>query len=334
PMALEASAVTFVVTGFSKFSGVEDNPTERLVEWLQQQVDTGVSAFGPGVEIHSTSILRVAAEDVDSYLSSLPQHFPVPRHSRPQQHPQPLSHQQQAPKPPPCGGQQLALPTHVDIQEANPWPEPVAAPLIPPAHPLQPLPAPLLSTPPAAAADAPAASVRQSPAPTQQPQQPPPPPQNHHNHHRNPHQQEPVVLLQLGVAYNASEYRLESRAYNCATFRVPDERGWQPQQQELDPGLGLGCCVGSNLPLMTLKERLAAAGHPVVVSEDAGRFVCNWTYYRACRLAEERRGWQALFVHVPPFEVFGEQAQRRFLLDVIRGIAEELLTQQQGQLAG
>lgn len=133
-----------------------------------------------------------------------------------------------------------------------------------------------------------------------------------------------IVLLNLGVAHTANEYRLESRAYNCATFRVPDEDGWCPTLAELEPGRGTEFWVGSQLPLEALRERLAARGHVVEVSTDAGRFVCNWTYYRACRMAEGC-GCQALFVHVPPFNVYGEEAQQVFLSDVIRSITDSFI---------
>ncbi|GLC65174.1 hypothetical protein PLESTF_000260100 [Pleodorina starrii] len=130
-----------------------------------------------------------------------------------------------------------------------------------------------------------------------------------------------VVLLHLGVATTATEYRLESRAANCANFRVPDERGWSPAMEEIEPGRGTDSWVGSGLPLAAVCERLAARGHNVMVSEDAGQFVCNWTYYRACRLAERYAGMQAVFVHVPPLEVEDEAKQRAFLLDAMREIA-------------
>jgi pyrrolidone-carboxylate peptidase len=128
-----------------------------------------------------------------------------------------------------------------------------------------------------------------------------------------------VVLLHLGVASTAKEFRIESRAYNCANFRVMDENGWCPQMQEIEPGLGLSSCVGSRLPLGAVCERLALCGYNVVVSEDAGQFVCNWIYHRACSLAE-RFGLEVVFVHVPPFEVYDEGKQQAFLRDTMRAI--------------
>ena len=41
------------------------------------------------------------------------------------------------------------------------------------------------------------------------------------------------------------------------------------------------------------------AGFPAIVSEDAGNYVCNATYYRSLR-ARHAKGRVVGFVHVPP----------------------------------
>ena len=46
------------------------------------------------------------------------------------------------------------------------------------------------------------------------------------------HQQyQHVVLLHLGVNYKGKGFQLESCAYNDATFRIPDEQGYQPKKE-------------------------------------------------------------------------------------------------------
>ncbi|PNH04199.1 Pyrrolidone-carboxylate peptidase, partial [Tetrabaena socialis] len=239
--AMAQPSTEFCVTGFGPFRGVGKNPTEQLVLWLQQQLEGGAlhEQLGPHIRVRNTSVLRVAADDVDAFLASL--------------------------------GPDLDAEAQQGGGAASPTP------------------------PPATDTDA------QAPFSRGEGRQ--------------------LVLLHLGVANEALQFRLESRAYNCATFRVPDERGWQPQEHELDPGLGTQSYCGTALPLGALAARLVAAGHPCTVSEDAGLFVCNWTYYRSCRHAQAR-GWHSLFVHVPMFAVVGEEAQRAFVLDVIRGIAD------------
>ena len=43
-------------------------------------------------------------------------------------------------------------------------------------------------------------------------------------------------------------------------------------------------------------------GIPAKVSNSAGLYVCNRTYYEALRLCNERLGMKALFVHLPLYE--------------------------------
>ena len=62
-----------------------------------------------------------------------------------------------------------------------------------------------------------------------------------------------------------------------ATFRVPDERGWSPIEQPIaseEPDLrhALQC----KLDLTFTKSVLEAQGFATIISDDPGRFVCNW----------------------------------------------------------
>ncbi|GIL86689.1 hypothetical protein Vretifemale_14887 [Volvox reticuliferus] len=235
--------VEFIVTGFSSFHGVDENPTERLAKWLRTSLQEG-RLKQQELEVRDIGVLRVAAKDVDAFFAQL-------AHQLEQATAQGVGTTCTGTTANEAGEDWITISTlHVDA--------------------------------------------------VLKPQR--------------------IVLLHLGVASGATEYRLESRAYNCANFRVADERGWCPVMEEIEPGRGSSLWVGSRLPLQTVCEHLAARGHNVVVSEDAGRFVCNWTYYRACSLAE-RYGVEAVFVHVPPFEVLGEKEQRAFLIDVMQVIA-------------
>lgn len=84
-------------------------------------------------------------------------------------------------------------------------------------------------------------------------------------------------------------FNLEARAVNNATFRSPDEDGWQPDCCPIAsiPGMPLDCSVSSDLDLARLHRHLRARGHDVKLSSDAGRFVCNWTYYNSLALCKE-----------------------------------------------
>jgi pyrrolidone-carboxylate peptidase len=62
-----------------------------------------------------------------------------------------------------------------------------------------------------------------------------------------------------------------------ATFRVPDERGWQPMHQKIDASSG-EAYLKTSLPLVHLRDCLSAK-HALTISDDPGRFVCNWILY-------------------------------------------------------
>eukprot|EP00878_Enallax_costatus_P018361 GHUV01019326.1.p1 GENE.GHUV01019326.1~~GHUV01019326.1.p1 ORF type:complete len:217 (-),score=58.85 GHUV01019326.1:1143-1793(-) len=85
---------------------------------------------------------------------------------------------------------------------------------------------------------------------------------------------------------------LELQAYNNACFRCPDQAGWQPNNVTIERGAGLNInstrCT--SLPLQQIATELRAAGFDCQVSQDAGRFVCNYTYHRSLQLAASLGG--------------------------------------------
>lgn len=157
-----------------------------------------------------------------------------------------------------------------------------------------------------------------------------------------------LVLLHLGVAPNASVIRLEARAADSADFRCADADGWRAQRVAISAvalcqhawGSSAGGCGelsasapeprwrATSIDVAGLAARLTAAGHEVSVSDDAGRFICNWIFYRSLEAAaagsgDERGGGVAsLFVHVPPFSAVPEQRQRAFLLGLLSALSD------------
>lgn len=73
-------------------------------------------------------------------------------------------------------------------------------------------------------------------------------------------------------------------------------------------------------------ERLAAKGHRVCESGDAGRYVCNYLYFnslrqvQAARASSPDRDWHALFVHMPPTTACPMSEQYSFAQDLIQEI--------------
>ncbi|CAN1320868.1 Pyrrolidone-carboxylate peptidase [Linum perenne] len=115
---------------------------------------------------------------------------------------------------------------------------------------------------------------------------------------------EQVVWVHMGVNSGAVKFAIERQAVNEATFRCPDELGWQPNT---------GCSVDEMLRFLKKK------GFDVMISDDAGRFVCNYVYYHSLRFAKQK-GHKSLFVHVPLFSRIDEETQMQFVASVLEAI--------------
>ncbi|KAF5443135.1 hypothetical protein F2P56_035723 [Juglans regia] len=132
---------------------------------------------------------------------------------------------------------------------------------------------------------------------------------------------EQVVWLHFGVNSGAPKFAIEQQAVNEATFRCPDELGWQPQKLPIvceDGGTSRAreTCCSIEVILKFLKRK----GFDVTLSNDAGRFVCNYVYYHSLRFAEQK-GHKSLFVHVPLFSKIDEESQMRFVASLLEAIA-------------
>jgi len=131
-----------------------------------------------------------------------------------------------------------------------------------------------------------------------------------------------VVWLHLGVDSSCKKFALERVAYNEANFKCADEREWQPTDQSiiLDSAVS---CLGTTLDVDVLEENLSDKGFKVRVSDDPGRFVCNWIYFLSLHFASmESSGDVSLFVHVPPFTEISENKQCEFVRALVEEITE------------
>ena len=165
---------------------------------------------------------------------------------------------------------------------------------------------------------------------------------NSNNSTTNNEQSKPknVILIHLGVNYRGKYFQLEECAYNDATFRIPDERGYKPNREcillDNDNTTGKsqhkwGKCFRTKLDVKQLCDDLQVANEDVKLSRDAGRFVCNYTYCLSLDTSttttqedhengEEQTTYYSLFIHVPPFSVVNEDRQYDFILRVIDAI--------------
>lgn len=88
-----------------------------------------------------------------------------------------------------------------------------------------------------------------------------------------------TLVLHLGVHASATQFAIESTAYNEADFRIPDENGYAPRHTPIDHTKELGAPLRTRLPVPALVDSMLAKGFPCQASTDPGRFVCNYTYF-------------------------------------------------------
>ncbi len=109
----------------------------------------------------------------------------------------------------------------------------------------------------------------------------------------------PRAVLLLGLNAKARAVRLERLAHNRDRAALRDNDG----EERLDVPIVAGAPehYASTLPLERFADRVQALGFPVELSDHAGGFVCNHTFYRALhQMARGNLGIQCGFVHLPP----------------------------------
>ena len=106
--------------------------------------------------------------------------------------------------------------------------------------------------------------------------------------------QKPDIVLMFGVAGRRRQLCIETRARNAVSLLFPDAGGHRPRHGVIK--LHGPAALTGNAPFARLA---GAAGTKARLSRDAGRYLCNYVYWRAL---EHVRGTRPLvqFVHIPP----------------------------------
>ena len=76
----------------------------------------------------------------------------------------------------------------------------------------------------------------------------------------------------------ATGFNLERKAFNEADFAA-DVQGYSADHEPINAKQGVEFHYTSNLPLEALALAASAAGYPCEVSNDAGRYLCNYVYF-------------------------------------------------------
>jgi pyroglutamyl-peptidase len=108
-------------------------------------------------------------------------------------------------------------------------------------------------------------------------------------------QHKPDIVLMFGLAARTPFLRIETRARNVVSILFPDVRGHRPDDRAIVPGKPDAC---GRAPFARLLGAARGSGTRSRMSRDAGRYLCNYVYWRA--LEASRSGTLAQFIHVPP----------------------------------
>ncbi|QCZ44406.1 Pyrrolidone-carboxylate peptidase [Levilactobacillus brevis] len=108
----------------------------------------------------------------------------------------------------------------------------------------------------------------------------------------------PDVVLSVGQADGRSALTPERIAINLDDGRIPDNAGFQPVDQPIQPNGP--AAYFTQLPVKAMAQAIRQVGLPSHVSTTAGTYVCNHIMYQVQHLrATEFPQLQAGFIHIP-----------------------------------
>jgi pyroglutamyl-peptidase len=107
---------------------------------------------------------------------------------------------------------------------------------------------------------------------------------------------EPDLVLSLGLANGRSMLALERVAINVLDFPLPDNDGYQAAGEPILPAGP--AAYFTSLPIKAILARWREAGIPGYISNTAGTYLCNQTFYVSLHSAAAR-GARAGLIHVP-----------------------------------
>jgi pyroglutamyl-peptidase len=106
----------------------------------------------------------------------------------------------------------------------------------------------------------------------------------------------PEIVLMFGVAPRRRHLCIETRARNAVSLLFPDASGYRPERAVIVPSAQ--AALRTNAPCVDLLSATRASHFPSRLSRDAGRYLCNYAYWRALERAQDRHPL-VQFVHIP-----------------------------------
>lgn len=134
--------------------------------------------------------------------------------------------------------------------------------------------------------------------------------------------EQPDYVLNVGQAGGRSALTPERVAININDGRIPDNDGYQPLDEPIQPDGDTA--YFTQLPIKAMAKAIRAAGLPAIVSNTAGTYVCNHIFYQVQYMrTKEFPKLKAGFIHIP---FLPEQVVKRpstpsmALADIVKGL--------------
>jgi pyroglutamyl-peptidase len=119
--------------------------------------------------------------------------------------------------------------------------------------------------------------------------------------------EKPDIVLVFGLAGRRRQICIETRARNAISVLFPDASGHRPSHSSIK--FGAPSALTGRAPFVQLANAVRARKLPVRVSRDAGRYLCNYIYWRALERAPKGRPL-VQFVHIPAVSPKPRQRRR------------------------
>ena len=108
----------------------------------------------------------------------------------------------------------------------------------------------------------------------------------------------PDVVIMLGQSGKSDCIKIERVALNLMDSSKGDNDGYTPDEETIC--LDAPAAYFTKMPVKALRDSLAQFGIPAKVSNSAGLYVCNATYFAVLHhIATTEKNTKALFVHLP-----------------------------------
>jgi pyroglutamyl-peptidase len=107
----------------------------------------------------------------------------------------------------------------------------------------------------------------------------------------------PAAVILFGLAGRTRFVRIETQARNAMSLLFPDVDGVVPAKARIAARAPSYRCGAMPFPRLLAAAR--ATGVSTRFSRDAGRYICNYVYWRAIEAAAKPGGPSVVFVHVP-----------------------------------